>query len=735
MHDHVVPYYEVVDLASGQKQHQRKIRTEAGVRHALALHLQTEYCPYTPDCGTPGQPVEYYTTVDALVVDGEPHPNHQWDTVTPFPGFNSRHTAVDTLYSGDRYGRMRSYYRNRKSLSLTFGFHTNQTRSCSPTLQDTVNIGIYCSWVPQSGVELDEKQCRFSLTAHLIPEMVYDGFDATYPIAPAGGLGEDDLAPLYVREESDVGQIATPDPASHYFRLRVGGFDVVSVKVARHGANLTFVDADGTVASNGQGLQGVVVRRRVSEGCPTPSLHDLRVNVTDLTTTVEMPAFCTDAALAGDYRFGVLASAQFGPFYDFLPEASSGKVGPDRLPLTFYRPRREQTAYGAYRLQVRHVAYFDGAMSSGEARPSCLSYGQWRSFHVDTTGEADATIEVAITKPNSGVYVRAGLPSERLPSEAYDVKSPSGALLVTGTPCDVVQPTRWHFSLYLASSEEQDAQAQAAAIRGESAAAAVHPSEFEVQVRLRPAQLGLGTAITPYSDGGRGFVCCGASRYFRVQGLEEAQTLRAVLNVTSGRVHAVMLKWRSCPRIDADVDGLRGQCRGFCAMEWLTTRGEYSGSLYSVPTSGVVVPHGSANAPDKRRAGVWYVGVQAMPGETAEFGLLATAPTPKYVPPSAKCDRTTFLCSSDSARLGWNSSGPPAPPPSLFALAHARASRQDDMNQDRLELIRDAISGDVAQRMATMVLLLLGSVCFCWCYRSWRFKRRLRYRVPDDVPF
>eukprot|EP00325_Prymnesiales_sp_UTEX-LB-985_P019191 CAMPEP_0174754034 /NCGR_PEP_ID=MMETSP1094-20130205/105259_1 /TAXON_ID=156173 /ORGANISM="Chrysochromulina brevifilum, Strain UTEX LB 985" /LENGTH=55 /DNA_ID=CAMNT_0015959869 /DNA_START=20 /DNA_END=183 /DNA_ORIENTATION=- len=54
-------------------------------------------------------------------------------------------------------------------------------------------------------------------------------------------------------------------------------------------------------------------------------------------------------------------------------------------------------------------------------------------------------------------------------------------------------------------------------------------------------------------------------------------------------------------------------------MAWLTTAGTYSGSLYSVPTLTLTVPHGHGSAPDKRRVGSWYVAVYAMPGEEAEF--------------------------------------------------------------------------------------------------------------------
>ena len=715
VHDHTVPYYEIMDY-NGGKQHVKKTRLERNVRHALAFSVQTEFCPHSPDCGTPGQPLPYYTTVSVLVVDGEPL--HPWDTATPFPTFGSIPQAIDAYYPGDRYGKAFKWYSNRKSVSLTFGFHTNDTMGCEPKLKDKVNIGIYCSWTPQGGVELDEKQCRFKITAHLIPETVYDGFDASYPIAPAGEKGFDSLAPLYYRDET--GFNSQRDAASHYFRISLGSFDVLNLTISRVGPNLTHYNALGQLLTNGNGMIGAVVRREVSQGCPTDALQDQIVNISQYTTSVELPSFCTDASQAADYRFGVLAANDFGPFYSELPEASNGKVQPNGQPSTFYSPRREQTNYGGYRIQVHHVAYFEGVMSAGETRRVCVAYGQWRSFYVETTGESDAVIEVAITQGVSAVYLRSGAPPTLSP-EVYDVKSPAGSPLATASPCDVLQATRWYFSLYLAA--EQEAQSEQLA-----------PSEFELQVNLRPAALRLGEPVTANDAGGRGFACCGAPRLFRVPNILESQTLTAAINVTSGRVHAVLLKWGSCPSMARDVDTLHGICTGFCTMTWLTTRGEYSGNLYSIDAAALVVPHGHGNAPDKRRAGDWYVAVQALPREAAEFELLVDVDMPIYVPPSARCDRLSFACAGDSARSnGWNASGPPAPPPSASALAHARAVIASDNAAMNMEMVRALIESDIAQRMASVVLLVLGFVCSCWFYRTTRYRRRNRYRVPHDT--
>jgi len=63
------------------------------------------------------------------------------------------------------------------------------------------------------------------------------------------------------------------------------------------------------------------------------------------------------------------------------------------------------------------------------------------------------------------------------------------------------------------------------------------------------------------------------------------------------------------------INSQTGKCRGFCTLQWLTLRGEYSGSLYNISSALVRVPYGVAEEPDKRRAGVWYVGVQALPDQ------------------------------------------------------------------------------------------------------------------------
>lgn len=418
----------------------------------------------------------------------------------------------------------------------------------------------------------------------------------------------------------------------------------------------------------------------------------------------------------------MLADDQFGPRPDWTFEGNWGLVGPDRQPLSqaAFNPRTVQPGYGAYTLRVQHVAYFAGGMSAGETRTGCLSYGQWRIYHIDTSGEFDSTFELAITDGISATYVRRSQPPTREPAGGeYDVRSSAGMRLVTASACDVTAPARWYFALYLAGATE-------------AAADGLAPSTFQLGVRLRSASLALGSEEAPWSRGGRGYACCGAMRYFRLPYVPESTALKASINITSGRLRAMYLKWGSCPSFAADVDTVRGVCRGFCALSWLTVRGEYSGTLYPVNASTVVVPHGHGNAPDKRRAGHWYVGVQAMPGEAAHFHLLAEPTTPLYVAAAKRCDKLTYACSADSARRSWDQAGPPAPPPSRAALAWARATGAAGSGLLSAAAVRRLIADDIAQRVATTVGLLLGCVCSCCWYRSWRTRRRLRYRLPHD---
>ena len=121
--------------------------------------------------------------------------------------------------------------------------------------------------------------------------------------------------------------------------------------------------------------------------------------------------------------------------------------------------------------------------------------------------------------------------------------------------------------------------------------------------------------------------------------------------------------------------------------------------------------------------------VQAFDNEEAQFRLSAQLTTPRYIPPAARCDRLTFACANDSARASWDQAGPPAPPPSRLALAYIASARRGSLTYDEMQTI---ISDAVTSRAVSAGVLVLLTIVFCLFYRSWRFRRRLLYRVPHD---
>lgn len=583
------------------------------------------------------------------------------------------------------------------------------------------------------------------------------------------------------------------DAGAHYFRLSLGGYDALNVSLERVGTNLTFPTPQGGRNTNGHGLRGLLLRQRASAGCPTALSYEMRANLTAHSTTESLVDFCTLPAGAADYIVGVLADMNFGPFPDIFSAASNGKIGPFGVPVDGEdaraplkeqtvrapsvrtstpsrphtpaphrhrhrhrhraisaawrrpirvaaphrphrpppsprapsprprpcappRPRRVRCAqgYGEYTLRVIHTAFFGGEVSSGEERPACVAYGQWRTYYVDSAGVGDATLEVRLDAHISSTVMRADAPAALA---AYDVRSPPRATLVTASPCDVTRPTRWHFAIYLAPEDEADDDG-------------VAPTLVTLSIRLRDASLGLGDSVVPASDGGRGYACCGAVRVFRVPDIPEAHALQASINVTAGRLLGVYLKWGSCPSL-ADVDTLRGECTGFCTIGWLTTRGSYSGTLYSTSSATLTVPHGHGDALDKRRAGSWYVGVQAMEGEAAHYTLSTALSVVEYIPPSARCSRLTFACARDSARGAWDQAGPPAPPPSRAAIAYLAATRPG-ANTISSERLNSLVAEQLSIRVVPIAVLLVLLVCACWCWRSARARRRILYRVPHD---
>ena len=112
---------------------------------------------------------------------------------------------------------------------------------------------------------------------------------------------------------------------------------------------------------------------------------------------------------------------------------------------------------------------------------------------------------------------------------------------------------------------------------------------------------------------------------------------------------SVFVRFGACPTYDADAD--EAQCTGLCEAHWLTRWDRISGARLSAASGAVVVPMGEDHTEsDERRAGVWYVGVKALPDEAADFSLaIGTASPPPLVAP-AFCAGNSRFCASATQR-------------------------------------------------------------------------------------
>ena len=84
-------------------------------------------------------------------------------------------------------------------------------------------------------------------------------------------------------------------------------------------------------------------------------------------------------------------------------------------------------------------------------------------------------------------------------------------------------------------------------------------------------------------------------------------------------------------------------------VEWLTSWNAITSQRLSLPSGLITVPMGeTVGRNDERRAGAWYVGVKALPGETAEYLLTVdlAAPPPLYVAPY--CSHLSRFCASET---------------------------------------------------------------------------------------
>ena len=114
-------------------------------------------------------------------------------------------------------------------------------------------------------------------------------------------------------------------------------------------------------------------------------------------------------------------------------------------------------------------------------------------------------------------------------------------------------------------------------------------------------------------------------------------------NLTSGTMKTVYWKYASCPNEQVDVVG--PVCTGWCVLSWLR---KYSGNLGRadyVFNGELRVPYGSGEEPDKRRAGMWYLGLQALEG-AAEY-TIETESTAPVIHVKYGCNRIDRYCADE----------------------------------------------------------------------------------------
>ena len=307
---------------------------------------------------------------------------------------------------------------------------------------------------------------------------------------------------------------------------------------------------------------------------------------------------------------------------------------------------------GVYRLSVVQYLYAEGEMVSGESRPGCVSYGQWRYYRVSTTGRSDASLTAHVVAHSGrgvgGVYVRQhSAPTAAAHLAMVGRASPADApQRVTASPCDVSSPTTWHIAVYLEP-------------RSVGVSRGVPPTSFTLSIHLESALLphdgsGVqprvadGGVVAAKGAGGDGFACCGAFKYFLVPDVPSQLSLEADLQLTRGDARGVFLKARSCPAYPADVADEK--CVGQCVVAWATTFNPYDGVPLSVQRASPIVPNGlGAGCPaacpaDLRHGGEWYVGVLALPGTEAEFSLNLRLVEPPPIATGHTCDRNAPRC-------------------------------------------------------------------------------------------
>ena len=288
-------------------------------------------------------------------------------------------------------------------------------------------------------------------------------------------------------------------------------------------------------------------------------------------------------------------------------------------------PPASRRVIKGYTMHVVHLPFAEGVVPGNAAMMGCVSYGQWRHYQVQTNGVADATIHVQLSHQVGGLYAAAG----RVPTaSSYDLRAQPPLKQLTLSPCDATAPTTWHFAIMLGEESEGVAETLFTMLLNISSA---------------QAQVDDGTVYT-------GSSCCGGYSNWLVQHVPGSDALSVNLTVLSGSLHAVFLQYDACPTY-APGDRYRS-CEGLCTVGWITRWDVISGAREEARQLLLTVPMGETlEESDKRRAGSWYVGVKALPGEAGEYAMSLSLAQPRARPPTPYCSGVDRFCASTTQRF------------------------------------------------------------------------------------
>ena len=322
-----------------------------------------------------------------------------------------------------------------------------------------------------------------------------------------------------------------------------------------------------------------------------------------------------------------------------------------------------------YVMRIQHLAFTSGLVSGDSQLQGCVSYGQWRTYEVRTSGLADAQLYVDISAAVGGMYAAAN----RMPTLTdYDLVAQPPLSSLTLSPCDLSEPTRWHIAIHLGDESE-----------------GMPETLFHLTLRSASALARIAPSVT-YS----GAVCCGGWSFWAVPDVPSSLALSVNLSVTSGALHALFLQYDSCPRY---TPGDRFEaCTGLCTVGWVTRWDRITGGRLSLPHLALTVPMGqTTDETDKRRAGTWYVGVKALPSERADYTLDLSLAAPRAVPPRPYCSGMDRFCASATQRLAGTGS----------PLTTAGESRTPTLQVTSAGVARAGASP--ARRLCTLALSIL----------------------------